>query len=162
MLVIVEGVDRVGKTTLCTRLSEHLHIPIFKEELYTCGKNWKADLVTEQLHAVIRLHKQLRFNLICDRFHLSELVYGYLERGYENKYMMELDKEMALDSILLFVKHSRPWEVQAKEHGKDQSKHEAMMDYYFGLSDIRYKFYCDYNSLDGAVKYTQTVLELMK
>ena len=30
MIIIVEGIDRVGKTTLCNRLRQELGYPVFK------------------------------------------------------------------------------------------------------------------------------------
>ena len=32
MIIIVEGIDRVGKTTLCEKLNKELKIPIYKHK----------------------------------------------------------------------------------------------------------------------------------
>jgi thymidylate kinase len=83
MIVIVEGIDRVGKTTLCDKLKDKGFI-IFKDIwfLHKFIKD-KATFSVGKLDATLSFLQVLYeqdLNVVCDRLHLTEYVYGTLER----------------------------------------------------------------------------------
>lgn len=81
MLIIVEGPDCAGKTTLVERLAEQL---VKREgellELRHCGPLRKPALEEYELRLDDYVPGTDR-NIIYDRFHLGEAIYGPLKRG---------------------------------------------------------------------------------
>ena len=65
MLVIVEGIDRVGKTTLCNMLSKEIDFPIFKlDALFGCEDMKRNNEVN---NAILQLQRCTKFNAILGR-----------------------------------------------------------------------------------------------
>lgn len=99
---IIEGVDRLGKTTLIDRLLQELgyHLVVHMEKpkrLHSYeGKNYDALLKYQeeayaQMFRLIDAHR--RNKVILDRGHLGELVYGPMYRKYDARYILELEAE---------------------------------------------------------------------
>lgn len=76
MLIILEGVDGSGKTTLANELSNTYNIPIVK---FSYPKTKKDK--TQMFYNYIKLMYENNFNLILDRSWVSELVYGDIMRN---------------------------------------------------------------------------------
>lgn len=72
MLIVIEGVDKAGKSTLANKLSELLSWPVVH-----FGKPG-PDPALEYIKFLQDLGTK---NIICDRFYAGELVYGPLLRG---------------------------------------------------------------------------------
>lgn len=71
MLIVVEGPDKTGKTTLCKAIERELG---FKYKHFSAPKGSPADEYIDFL-------LDLKEPTVCDRFHLGELVYGPMFRG---------------------------------------------------------------------------------
>lgn len=157
-IVIIDGIDRVGKTTLALLLEEKLNAKIFKDAMVT-GELSK-DMVTEKIATVTNMLTLWPKNdiIIIDRFHISELVYGMLDRNYVNEYMVEIDKKLArMDAIYIWVKpNDIKW--SSEQHGKDLSMHDKWFGSYFNQTAISKKFCCDYTTLGIAVEWLKEVL----
>jgi thymidylate kinase len=71
MLIIIEGADKTGKTTLAKAIAKR-----FGYHYYHSGppKRRPADEYIDFL-------LDLKYSTVCDRFHLGELVYGPMFRG---------------------------------------------------------------------------------
>lgn len=153
MIIIVEGIDRVGKTTLCKKLSDELGFPIFKNVPYLDGVR-TSQCENELINQLINFMECTKPNVILDRFHASEFVYGKLERNYKNYDVFVFDERLSkLDCILLYV---RPTDVKCSsdEHGKDLTKHLLAFDNFMVSTRIE-SFVCDYNTLDDAVTFAK-------
>ena len=83
MIIIVEGIDRVGKTTLCNRLSEELNIPIHKYKGIIKYDKMKNKEETDKTLGLIQLLKETGSSIIFDRSYMSDYVYGVLQRNYK-------------------------------------------------------------------------------
>ena len=70
-VIVVEGCDRTGKTTLCDQLSNFLKWPVVK------FSQPKVDAMAEYTEALAE-HPE---SFIADRLHLGESVYGPIYRG---------------------------------------------------------------------------------
>jgi thymidylate kinase len=84
MLIIVEGCDGTGKSTFAAGLAGYLRHPrsgnrgrVFVEHF---GPP-RGDPFVEYSELLIQYIPNMGVHLICDRFHLGELVYGPLYRG---------------------------------------------------------------------------------
>jgi len=100
MLIILEGIDKSGKTFLGKKLAEMLNIPYFKgkkapktkKELKTKGHE-VAKIEIEMLYELV---KQTGISLVVDRFHISEYVYAKAYgRELDEKFIWDMDKKFA-------------------------------------------------------------------
>lgn len=156
MIIIVEGIDRVGKTTLCNMLQKHTNFPIYKHNSYRFDYSKMDNLnETDKMLQLLDLYSILNGNVIFDRFHWSDCVYGIIDRGYNFNIAFDneakIDKKLReLDAIIIYV---LPTDIEASslEHGKDLAEHKIMMDTCFVLSKIK-KYKCTYLSLEETVK----------
>ena len=88
MLIILEGVDKSGKSSLAKYLSNRLEIPIVK---------FSAPIEDAYIEYMDFLLNQ-RMPVIADRFHLGEDVYGPIKRG---KSMLNDWKRRNIEEILM-------------------------------------------------------------
>lgn len=139
-LIIVEGIDRVGKTTICKSFEKNGY-RIFKDA-------WLGPIVKDS--ALEKLNTCLQFfelfkdqKIVVDRFHLTEFVYGKIDRGYETN-ISSIDRRLdALDAQLLLVvsKDSADLARASREHGSDLAEHEKLFYSCFIYSQIKRKFW---------------------
>lgn len=164
MIILIEGIDRVGKTTLCNLLHNEINYPIYR---HVGERNYKTidnDVETDKFYQVLELCKLTYSSMIFDRFHLSDYVYGVIERHYDinkaNKNFESIEKfaeENLKDAILLLV---LPTDIKrsSEEHGKDLTEYNDLFLEKYKNSKIKYKFQCSYNTLNEAVLFVRTVL----
>lgn len=167
MIIIVEGIDRVGKTTLANKLSSELNIPVFKKERI-CGNEAKDEEATAfnygNAAGIVDIWNWIDFkqDMIVDRFHWTESVYGQVERGSnDSKYFMGLIEErMLLRKNKYLMIYMRPTSIErsSEEHGKDLSEHLKRFDELATNTQLSL-IVGDYNQIDEIVK---TVKEILK
>ena len=132
MLIIVEGIDRVGKTTLCEIISKSFGIKIFKHnsDMFKLNK-MDNDNETDKAIKIYEICKLLNGNLLLDRSYWSDFVYGVLERNYcipdalENlKKIESIYKDKA---VIIYVK---PVDLKfsSKLHGADLTKYNDLFE----------------------------------
>ncbi len=100
---IIEGLDRLGKTTLIDGIRNklgfyqviHYSKPV-KLEYYTVEDNFKA--AAYQYDSFINMFKLLNSDakIIFDRAHLGESVYSPLYRSYSGDYVFDLEDTYAV------------------------------------------------------------------
>lgn len=114
MILIVEGANRAGKSTMIghlKKLAESSDVPFV---LYNgrINKNEQAGTTPVGMYAYAMnvisdlLKQDADDNLIVfDRFHISELVYGEAFRGYTNDLMLKVGSFLdLLDAKILYMK----------------------------------------------------------
>jgi len=167
MIFIIEGIDRVGKTTLANKLSEKFNIPIYKRERLG-GNDVNLDLIAAgNKHAVdrnifsnyIRANSLVEFwnsdafqqNIILDRFHWTESVYSLVDRGSREpmQYMACVEAEMLKNKDKYFIIQVMPTDIKrsSAEHGKDLVKHQVEFDMLYDSSRLN-KYRCSYGTID--------------
>lgn len=151
MIIIVEGIDRVGKTTLCNKLKEKFGYDILKFDKIEAEDVRCANYGSIKMF--IEMSKYLEQNYIIDRFHWTEIVYGACERGYFNNEVLELEKEMVTSDNFILI-YMRPLDIEksSEEHGKDLKGHNLMFEMLYNFSNLR-KISCSYKTIDEAVNY---------
>lgn len=116
MVIIIEGLDRTGKTTLANELSKRFNIPIYKKDredfpFVTLRDNELINLGDSI--ATVKLFNSELFkgrHVILDRFHWSEYVFNMVDRGgyLEEKYLDLVHEEMNKNPSNYIVIHMHP------------------------------------------------------
>jgi len=104
MIIIIEGVDKTGKTTLAKELAKKLGLQYFKSNLqkgHFNNNDFKNALKYEGLFMIDFL-EQVNINLIIDRSYPSEFAYARAyERETDDKILFELDDRCAKLGVLM-------------------------------------------------------------
>lgn len=114
MILIVEGANRAGKSTMIDylkkladnsgiefvlyneRINKNEHVGTTPEGMYAYAKNVISDLLKQDTNEKL---------IVFDRFHISELVYGEAFRGYTNDLMLKVgDFLYLMDAKILYMK----------------------------------------------------------
>lgn len=138
-IIIVEGIDRIGKSTLCKLLSKKYDIPIFKENPYY---GWyQRQRIVEKMFTIMNMVEQLNLSIIIDRFYLTEFVYGYLNRKEEiDKLLFDrIESKLNLLNTALILVNPENVKVSSLQHGSDLSQHEKLFTDLFWDSSINKK-----------------------
>ena len=136
MILIVEGANRAGKSTMIgmlqklaensgvefqlynSRINNNEHVGIAPECMYAYAKSVISDLMKEDTNEKL---------IVFDRFHISEFVYGEAFRGYINWNMQKIDYMLrVLDSKVLYMKSNF-------DHVEDRHKaleYEALQNHF--------------------------------
>ena len=159
MIIIVEGIDRVGKTTLCNKISNKFNVPIYKHvgnfEYSNMDNNNETDKMLQILQ-VMKLVGSERI-LVLDRFHLTDYVYGILNRNYDKDKakvnFKQIEDFLDKNEAILIMLEPTDISMSSKEHGEDLSNHYNIFLDIFKESKIKYKWRCTYNTIDEAITY---------
>lgn len=125
MILIVEGANRAGKSTMIDylkkladnsgvefvlyneRINKNEHAGTTPEGMYAYAKNVIGDLLKQDTNEKL---------IVFDRFHISEFVYGEAFRGYTNRNMLKIDDLLrVMESKVLYMKSNF-------EHVEDRHK----------------------------------------
>lgn len=149
MIVIVDGIDRVGKTTLCNKLSKELGFSISKDDTRYFGSHNNIDINTEKDNTFVNLIEQgCLDNVIFDRFHMTEYVYSKVERNVENINMLDIDERLSKQDVIMVLVYPIDIAWSSRVHGKDLTKHQYEFERFFYYSKIKRKFRCSYMTAD--------------
>lgn len=129
MILILEGPNKCGKTTLAKYLVEEYNFMYFKDytvnDCLELGLSDPNETITLEICAQARLLSMLsdfKANIVVDRFHLSEYAYGLAARGYLSHAIEEAEKIFAHHDVRLILLTDDFAEV-GKRCGKSFSKH---------------------------------------
>jgi thymidylate kinase len=118
MIIIFEGPDRTGKDTQIQLLQSHfvkvdhmfhvLHYSGFKG--VTNKKAFQFSKAYYQSMFEMLNHLDCYYNLILNRSHLGEYVYGQMYRGYSGNYVFNIEKDFMdmMADMYLFVFFDKP------------------------------------------------------
>lgn len=155
MIIVVEGIDRVGKTTLCKKLQESLGFSLYKHHGDFDYSKMDNDNETDKMLQMLEVAKIGNANIIFDRFHWSDFVYGMNERKYDIDNAVlntkKIDKKLnELNSIIILIKPT-DLEESSRQHGKDLKFYEIMFECLCEASKVN-AYQCDYNTMDEIVQ----------
>lgn len=142
MVIIIEGIDRVGKTALANMISKKYHIPIFKQERIEKGSLVALGSTGNYYENYIRARSLVEFwnsdsftqDIIIDRFHWTEAVYSWVDRDtiipaklmlYNDDSVQKLMSKKRDKYLIIYVK---PTDIEwsSQQHGKDLHRHNSM------------------------------------
>ena len=114
MILIVEGANRAGKSTMIgmlkklaensgvefelynNRINNNEHVGTSPEGMFAYAKSVISDLLKEDTNEKL---------IVFDRFHISEFVYGEAFRGYTNSHMLKIENLLrVMDAKILYMK----------------------------------------------------------
>lgn len=159
MIVIVEGIDRVGKTTFCEKLKKlgfiylkdewnlNEEIKVSEVPIYSIGK------LDTTISLLRHLHNQ-GHNIVVDRLHITELVYGIQSRyGNVNEELVsKIDCILAEMKCCLVYVYPEDVQKSSAEAGIDLSSHEQLFRALITTSLISEKYYTKYSELDNTIR----------
>ena len=98
MIVILEGLERTGKSTIAEILENNFGFIRFKDHNHLRFMDLKsiANRLDSTLSMLVSLNKAGK-NIVLDRFHISELIYGTNDRGYRD---CDFDHIYYIDEVL--------------------------------------------------------------
>ena len=85
-LIIIEGIDGVGKSTVAQKVSEMLNLPI--------EHHGPVKSMEEGRNEYFDFLEKCNYSVVKDRFAMGEETYSIIYRGYKADYMRELEKEL--------------------------------------------------------------------
>lgn len=167
-VIIVEGIDRVGKTTLINKLKEKANFVQYsyknyfdttkKEKVRNADPELTKKLETRELISCLSWLEALKdtnINIVIDRLYFSEYAYGLVYRGYTNTICAEIDnkiKELGIDLLTVFVNPTNI-EESMRQHGDRELL--LVQDVFDSLKKLTVNkcLICDYNKIDATIAY---------
>ena len=159
MIIIVEGIDRVGKTTLCERIAKETGYPIAHRAsgLYD---NANDEMNWDKIASHVQLMSQgVIPNAVMDRFHLSQFAYSVSERGanaaeaYEKMQKIEKMLRGMEQSVRLIYVVPDSIRESSRKHGSDLRLTSAVMAIGYSLSTLK-KTSCTYEDITGVQRFS--------
>lgn len=162
MIIIVEGIDRVGKTTLVNALRNVTGFPVYKNNTSFKLENMDNENETDKMIKMLQVCELGHVNIIFDRFHWTDLVYGVLQRAYDydiaikNKMLIE-DMLEKMGAMIILVK---PTDVYAssEQHGGNLVYHDELFNTLYDQSHML-KYSCRFQTLDSAERWVVSMLK---
>lgn len=158
-IIVVEGIDRVGKTTIANKilvesvLDTFTNFTMYKhDESFVSYDKMDTDNEADKMAQLLTMADMLDGNVLFDRFHLSDFVYGVVGRGYKfsdaYRNMRAIDKMLSdMNSVLVYVKPV-DLKMSSDEHGSDLTIHDRLMDAAFNDS-LMNKIEVDYTVVEN-------------
>lgn len=134
-LIIIEGLDRVGKDTQVSLLIKHFRDRVF-QKLHYSSLPFKDDVVQhttyskrlyDDMFKLMLSAKENNINAIFNRAHLGETVYSPLYRGYSGDYVFDIEKNYVnelREELYLITLVNDPHIVWSRDDGQSLSKNE--------------------------------------
>jgi len=149
MITLFEGLDNTGKSTQIQNLIEHYKDRIFHKIHYSAVKTLSSDeaetyskkLYTDMFKIISECNKDR--NIVFDRAHLGEYVYGKIYRNYDANWTFDL--EVDKDTTFLIVLVDEPKNVLYREDGLSLSKSDNIEESIRKISYEKQRFEEAYN-----------------
>lgn len=174
MKFIIEGVDRLGKSTLIDGIQNELgyHVVIHLDkpkslDAYNRFGDSGPRLYQQHVYDNMALILSApHVDVILDRGHLGECVYAPMYRDYSGDYVFQLERNFSLDTKLILLTTDNFDFVEDDGEGFDFSKIEQEQELFkqaFKKSRIRDKFIVNIHAGNGRRKTREEVLnEVLK
>lgn len=123
VLIIVDGCDGSGKTTLSKMISERLKLPVIHPfHNVFVQTNEQISLWAQSQYVTIKqLHEATKFDCIFDRFYSTEWVYNYFKhRNYDTSYLNDIDDYFSKQDCFYCYLHPNAETVLARMIEKDE------------------------------------------
>ena len=143
MIVIVEGLNRTGKTTVCDWLHVLKGFMIYKDTTFVhhgSSDDWRP-MAKGLMYAIVKMLPFVPHDLVIDRFHLTELAYGLADRGYCIDYFELVDRLLFDHDARLIYMTDTLSNIEARV-GRDLSLHYLVMEHAYQRSVLKKTQFC--------------------
>lgn len=171
MVIIVEGIDRTGKTTLIKRMEEEIEgSKKFKAERIVVPYTNKEEnnlLNYGYCMGQVQLFNETYANskdrhIIIDRFHWTEYVYTKIQRDnkLEQYYVRNIELEMLKNKpgYLMILMMPVDIKVCSRKHGSDLSEHQKLFEKLYKESNLL-KYKSTYFSNDMTIETVKKFID---
>jgi thymidylate kinase len=176
MILIIEGMDRCGKSTLIANLRKHyftnpkliVHHASAPPKGVADSNVWEVEHYSETADTFHHLSAKEGYDVICDRFHLGAIVYGMRYRGLNPYTIYSVDAHRVAKGhekkIALVLLTDHTYAIMAREDGNsiessaqeyDQTREEFTR--VFGYSTIPHKLHINITDNGGFLNTYPTV-----
>lgn len=180
MIIIIEGMDRCGKSTLIANLRKHyftnpkliVHHASSPPRGLEDSNAWEVEHYSELADTFHHLSSKEGYDIICDRFHLGAIVYGMKYRGLDPYTIYKLDSDKVasgLEKEIAMVLLTD--DVESVMSRDDGDSLEASADEFkstseefirvFGYSTIKNKLHMNITDNGGFENTLPTVIEFL-
>lgn len=163
MVIILEGIDRVGKTTLANRISKEIgNAELFKAERVEIpyanleeNNALSYGYCMGQVQLFNKTYAQDNHrHIVIDRFHWTEYVYTKIQRdkNLDKFYLKSIESEMMKNKNGYLMILMMPIRIKdcSKMHKSDLSKHQELFEEVYDNSKLL-KYRCTYTTDDLAI-----------
>jgi thymidylate kinase len=174
MLIIVEGSDRVGKSTFCEKLSKALKFPVMQ---ITSFKKIIKEILPSPMYTVrdheiwsdsadftfAEMYKNLKFDVILDRFYPSNFAYVAVkkERHFDLRLLKKIEDLLIEEDVLIFYLQEDVEVIKSRFASEDYLKvneiEPLIEEYEKFLKWTRIRYACIKN-VDGKYKMLRSSL----
>lgn len=182
MILIIEGMDRCGKSTLIANLRKHYFtnpaLIVHHSSAPPRGLSnkdselWEAEHYSDLAYTFHHLSYREGYDIICDRFHLGAIVYGMRYRGLNPYTIYKIDNKFiahgAEDAIAMVLLTDDTEAVMSRDDGlsNEQSAKEfdetrAEFERVFGYSTIKHKLKINITANGGFENTLPTVINFL-
>ena len=166
LIVVVEGLERTGKTTLCKEFEKRGFV--YFKDFNRINKHLCAGMES-RLDTTLTFLQNLSengVNVVVDRLHLSEYAYGKIFRKGYSMNVDYIDNAISkLNSVLILCKFDNDEEYKnrmlLKYTPEQVRKLSEEFEYYFDKSEIKNKFEYEFSKYDVS-KYVNYIFEQIK
>ena len=134
MIIAVEGIDRTGKSTFCEALSDNTGFVNFYSPESDIMKNKDKNMYDEadKCLKLATLADLSSTDVVFDRFHMSDFVYGILNRNYDideaTKLFKKVDEKLAKLGVVVYYFKPKTVAYSSVLEGRDLSKEYELFE----------------------------------
>lgn len=140
MIIAVEGIDRTGKSTFCEALSDssgfaNFYVP--ESDIVSNEDKNMYDEADKCLKLAV-LANLSATDVVFDRFHISDFVYGIVNRNYDVDEAMKLfkkvDKKLAKLGVVIYYFKPKTVAYSSVLEGRDLTKEYELFETFKEMS----------------------------
>ena len=157
MIIAVEGIDRTGKSTFCEALSDNTGFVNFYVPESDIVKNKDKNMYDEadKCLKLATLADLSSTDVVFDRFHISDFVYGILNRNYDideaTRLFKKVDEKLAKLGVVVYYFKPKTVAYSSVLEGRDLSKEYELFELFKEASSC-VVVETDYNHVTQQVK----------
>ena len=134
MIIAVEGIDRTGKSTFCEALSSNTGFINFYAPESDIVSNEDKNMYDEadKCLKLATLADLSSTDVVFDRFHISDFVYGILNRNYDideaTRLFKKVDEKLAKLGVVVYYFKPKTVAYSSVLEGRDLSKEYELFE----------------------------------
>ena len=164
MILLFEGLDKVGKSTLIRNFQDLSQMPVFKNPIKPDKLVYSHGFVNGTYFGAYLAAKLSGKDIIFDRSHITEIAYAKVKRGYEPQEKDWLDWEELNKHYVVVVYVTAPLDTIRERFKTD--KEEYLVDEDIDAINTKYNEYLKESklsiiSVDGSLDRQRMLTQLV-